>query len=322
MGDLHELNRILDVTMPGDRTCTIDVLSTNHVDTNGGKYFNFKKEQLDAILGTTSWSGNKLKVGNDKTVIVWRGPNGGSKGDAHGRYDPFGTAKDGDWAVGDKITFVDCQKRLGLWRKGKAGATCDQTCNAISRRCDSDIQTTVQSCADIALAAREAGVTCAHHSSCYGRTDRDISYAGAPFISAQSGLCYYLSGGARSVCDSNALSHHEPLCYCAPKKFGLWRKGKAGATCDQTCNAIGRQCDSEMQSTIRSCEDIAAAASKAGVSCAHHSSCYGRTDRDISYAGAPFISAQSGLCYFLSDGAQSVCNSNAVSHHEPLCYCL
>jgi len=232
------------------RQCTIDVLSTDHRHTNGGKYFNFDITALDAILGRTTWHGEKLKVGNDKTVIVWRNPNGGSKGDAHGRYDPFSTAKDGDWAVGDQITFADCPNRLGLWRRGSAGATCDQTC------------------------------------------------------------------------DSNALSHHEPLCYCAPKKFGLWRKGKAGATCDQTCNAIGRKCDSEMQSTIRSCEDIAAAASKAGVSCAHHSSCYGRTDRDISYAGAPFISAQSGLCYFLSDGAQSVCNSNAVSHHEPLCYCL
>jgi len=220
------------------------------------------------------------------------------------------------------MTFADCQNRLGLWLKGKAGATCDQTCNAIGHGCDSDIQSTVQSCADIADAARDAGVSCAHHSGCYGRTDRDRAYAGAPFISAQSGLCYFVSGGARSVCDSNALSHHEPLCYCVPKKFGLWRKGKAGATCDQTCNAIGRKCDADTQSRIRSCEDIAAAASQAGVSCAHHSGCFGRTDRDRAYAGTPFISAQSGLCYFMSDGAQSVCNSNVVSHHEPLCYCV
>merc|ERR1712190_102468 len=217
MGDLHELNRILDVTMPGDRTCTIDVLSTNHVDTNGGKYFNFDKTALDAILGRTTWHNAKLKVGNDKTVIVWRKPYG--KGDAFGRYDPFSTAKDGDWAVGDKITFVDCQKRLGLWRKGKAGATCDQTCNAISRRCDSDIQTTVQSCADIALAAREAGVTCAAHSSCYGANAyRDRAYAGTPFISEQNGFCYFLSDGAQSVCNSNqdprANPEHQPLCYC------------------------------------------------------------------------------------------------------------
>merc|ERR1712048_184826 len=282
---------------------------------------NFDITALDAILGRTTWHGEKLKVGNDKTVVVWRNPNGGSKGDAHGRYDPFGTAKDGDWAVGDKMTFADCQNRLGLWLKGKAGATCDQTCNAIGYSCDSDIQTEVQSCADIADAARDAGVNCAG-SWCYGHR----AYAGTPFISARSKLCYFVSDGARSVCDSNALSHHDPFCYCVPKKFGLWRKGKAGATCDQTCNAIGRQCDSSTQSTIRSCDDIAAAASEAGVTCAGHSSCYGRTDRDRAYAGTPFISERNGLCYFLSDGAQSVCNSNhdtrANPEHQPLCYCV
>merc|ERR1712241_512922 len=151
------------------------------------------------------------KVGNDKTVIVWRNPNGGSRGDAHGRYDPYSTAKDGDWAVGDQITFADCQK--GLWRKGKAGATCDQTCNAIGRQCDSDTQSTIRSCDDIAAAASEAGVSCAHHSSCFGRTDRDRAYAGTPFISQQNGLCYFLGDGARSVCNSNAGEYHEPLCY-------------------------------------------------------------------------------------------------------------
>jgi len=101
-----------------------------------------------------------------------------------------------------------------------------------------------------------------------------------------------------------------------------WRKGKAGATCDQTCNDIGLKCDSSMQSNVRSCGDISRAASAAGVRCAHHSWCFGRTDRDRAYAGAPFISAQNGFCYFLSDGAQSVCNSNAGVYHEPLCYCV
>jgi len=107
---------------------------------------------------------------------------------------------------------------------------------------------------------------------------------------------------------------------------GRWRKGKAGATCDQTCNAIGMRCDADIQSKVRSCADVAAAASEAGVTCAGHSSCYGRTDRDRAYAGTPFISERNGLCYFLSDGAQSVCNSNqdtrANPEHQPLCYCV
>merc|ERR1712154_548635 len=46
-----------------------------------------------------------------------------------------------------------------------------------------------------------------------------------------------------------------------------WRKGVAGATCDETCGAIGMRCDSSTQSTIRSCEDIAAVASQVGESC-------------------------------------------------------
>merc|ERR1712244_21466 len=40
------------------------------------------------------------------TVVVWRVPNGGSVGDAHGRFDR--SAKKGDWSVGDEITFLDC----------------------------------------------------------------------------------------------------------------------------------------------------------------------------------------------------------------------
>merc|ERR1712039_302016 len=41
-------------------------------------------------------------------LVVWRNPNGGSKGDAHGRKDPSQTAKANDWSVGDKIKIKDC----------------------------------------------------------------------------------------------------------------------------------------------------------------------------------------------------------------------
>merc|ERR1719461_961620 len=57
------------------------------------------------ILGWTDWSNERLDT--DKgTVVVWRVPNGGSVGDAHGRFDR--SAKKGDWSVGDEITFLDC----------------------------------------------------------------------------------------------------------------------------------------------------------------------------------------------------------------------
>jgi len=87
--------------------CSIDVLSVDHKfgPSVVGKYFNFDKDALDTILGRSDWSNERL--GTDKgTVVVWRNPNGGSVGDAHGRLDK--SAKKGDWSVGDEITFLDC----------------------------------------------------------------------------------------------------------------------------------------------------------------------------------------------------------------------
>jgi len=90
--------------------CSIDVLSVDHKfgPSVMGKYFNFDKSVLDMILGRTDWSNERFDV--DKgTVVVWRNPNGGSVGDAHGRFDT--SAKAYDWEVGDKITFLDCVKQ-------------------------------------------------------------------------------------------------------------------------------------------------------------------------------------------------------------------
>merc|ERR1712154_472717 len=96
-----------------------------------------------------------------------------------------------------------------------------------------------------------------------------------------------------------------------------WRKGVAGATCDETCGAIEMRCDSSTQSTIRSCEDVAAVASQVGESCV---GC--KNIRHKAYAGTPFISAKDGGCWFLTEGAQSVCDDNAIGHHEPLSCCV
>merc|ERR1712190_527558 len=86
--------------------CSVDVLSIDHKKGVKGMYFNFDKKQLDAILGTTSWSGYKLKVSNGKEVAVWRKANGGSKGDAHGRWDV--DPKANQFWIGQKVTFADC----------------------------------------------------------------------------------------------------------------------------------------------------------------------------------------------------------------------
>merc|ERR1712048_228810 len=91
-----------------NKQCDLDVLSVDHKSGVEGKYFNFDKKQLDEILGRTDWSNERLEVSNGKEVVVWRNPNGGSKGDAPGRWDPYGSAKENDWSVGDQVTFADC----------------------------------------------------------------------------------------------------------------------------------------------------------------------------------------------------------------------
>merc|ERR1712156_717875 len=74
----------------------------------------------DTILGRSDWSNERL--GTDKgTVVVWRNPNGGSVGDAHGRLDK--SAKKGDWSVGTKITFKDCSTNE-IEPEAKAGEIC------------------------------------------------------------------------------------------------------------------------------------------------------------------------------------------------------
>merc|ERR1711972_1304579 len=50
-------------------------------------------------------SNERLKVSNGKEVMVWRNPNGGSKGDAHGRWDE--DPKPFQFWIGQKVTFVD-----------------------------------------------------------------------------------------------------------------------------------------------------------------------------------------------------------------------
>merc|ERR1712190_568472 len=85
------------------KSCSVTVLSVDHKSGVDGKYFNFDKKELDAILGRTDWSNERLEVSNGKEVVVWRNPNGGSKGDAHGRWNK--DSKPNQFKIGQKIFF-------------------------------------------------------------------------------------------------------------------------------------------------------------------------------------------------------------------------
>merc|ERR1712154_705235 len=116
---------------PQKKSCSVNVLSIDHKSGTKGKYFNFDMKALDAILGRKDWSGDRLEVSNGKKVVVWRNPNGGSKGDAHGRWDK--SAKKNDWSVGDKITFSDCKGGIACG-KAQCGAG-EYCCNPLCSIC-------------------------------------------------------------------------------------------------------------------------------------------------------------------------------------------
>lgn len=82
----------------------ISVLSTDHADGTYGKFFNFSVDQVDRLLRNTAWTNKRFKaLGNGRigTVVLWRTPNGGSRGNGHGRWDS--SPRPGQWRVNDTI---------------------------------------------------------------------------------------------------------------------------------------------------------------------------------------------------------------------------
>ena len=109
--------------------------------------------------------------------------------------------------------------------------------------------------------------------------------------------------------------------------LGTWIKGDGGQTCKEVCGAVGKICNSEMQSSITSRSKMQAALVAAGYASGCSSYKGGR-----SYAGAPFISR--GVCYSFAPNKggyapaneakydNSVCDTNPFPRHSPLCYCI
>ena len=94
-----------------DYECSFEILSVDHSDTEGidGQYFNFNTKDVECILGTSLKYGDVHDVFYSgcnciRTVKMWNTTNGGSIGDGHGRIES-GTAKQGDWQVGEYIAF-------------------------------------------------------------------------------------------------------------------------------------------------------------------------------------------------------------------------
>lgn len=82
-------------------SCRIRVLSIDHTQGNDGKYFHFDRSQL-GILETDkvkTFKARNSRTGQHDDVIVWSSKDGGSAGDAHGRFNR--SSEPGQWKVGD-----------------------------------------------------------------------------------------------------------------------------------------------------------------------------------------------------------------------------
>merc|ERR1712088_719854 len=104
-----------------------------------------------------------------------------------------------------------------------------------------------------------------------------------------------------------------------PKKPvpGNWFKGENGQTCNEVCQAVGKQCNAEMQSSLDTNEKVAAAFLQTGYTCKSF------VPNGREYAGTPFSTGRPGddCCPMISGGKNSVCDGNAYDHHAALCYC-
>ena len=102
-------NEASSTNLNGVATKGIEVLSNNHSSGANGVYFNFKAEFLDTLVGHQQWDDTLFVVlqprtGKIGTARVWRAANGGSVGNAHGRWNPRNTTPE-QWLVGDVALF-------------------------------------------------------------------------------------------------------------------------------------------------------------------------------------------------------------------------
>ncbi|XP_066910658.1 uncharacterized protein [Clytia hemisphaerica] len=93
--------------------CKIPILSSDHSSGKNyiGQYFNFDRKRIRGLHegGSKKFRAYNLRSGLIGRVIVWGSKNGGSKGDAHGRFDNRKVApKPGQWQPGDYLVPMDC----------------------------------------------------------------------------------------------------------------------------------------------------------------------------------------------------------------------
>ena len=90
--------------------------------------------------------------------------------------------------------------------------------------------------------------------------------------------------------------------------------GESGSKCNSVCAKVGGTCNSAEQSKLTSKALMEDAMLKAtGKPC--------RVVDFRGYPGAPFYRPGAKDCFYLTNGATSVCDGNDYGGHSPLCYC-
>lgn len=141
---------------------------------------------------------------------------------------------------------------------------------------------------------------------------------------------YRSASGECVPCATNMVSAGGDAIGCAPVscpadsyyELDEWIVGEPGATCDQTCGAVSKQCDAVMQSSIHSAEELQALIFELiAVDCAAGDA--------LNHAGSPLYKT-SGTCHpftttwtdtSFTQLVSSSCTANDDPSGRPLCRC-
>ena len=194
----------------------VKVLSNNHASGTSGKYFNFDVSTLDKVFGSTKKDkvikanvkrGNSI-IHKNVDLQIWSNPNGGSKGNGHGRFHPIAKSRNGQWKLGDIIMPVseDNEKRR-IYRQYKRQCVNGNNIRMIKNK-----------------SVEECGKLCDKESRCKG-FEYGVGYGGGGY--GKPGDCQLQSSSRRRGCNGSYwnFDFYAPTGAFVPKKKAIKAMG-------------------------------------------------------------------------------------------------
>lgn len=101
-------------------TFEFEVLADNHVHgpRERGMYFHFAREAVSGLEPKATLHGSLVntRTGESGDAVLWGNANGGSSGDAHGRFAPGSAKRSGQFQIGDVLRFIRNRKSIHMIR--------------------------------------------------------------------------------------------------------------------------------------------------------------------------------------------------------------